>query len=62
VLSIVLSYEYLVSILWLMHDVGRSTLGTLWVNSVKLKGWRRPVLVTFVVSRGSAWSVMLPML
>jgi hypothetical protein len=24
VLSIVLSYEYLVSILWLMHDVGRS--------------------------------------
>jgi hypothetical protein len=24
VLSAVLSYEYLVSILWLMHDVGRS--------------------------------------
>ena len=28
-----------------------------WVNSMKLKGWRRPVLVTFVVSMLLAWSV-----
>ena len=41
-----------------MMWVGRLTLGTVWVNSVKLKGWRRPVLVTFVVPSGLARSLM----